>query len=115
MTPRASNPDFALSSLPAWARLLIVGVKQLGVATIILAVGGWWASAHVVEPLVSTYTEAIKADMAARQRQEITLQKQEENLRTLGECQKAQTEIMKRCCEHVDDIWQAQRMQQRKP
>jgi hypothetical protein len=109
MPARPTNPDPILSTLPDWARLLIVGVKQLGVATIILAVGGWWASAHVVEPLVNTYTEAIKADMAARQRQEVTLQKQEENLRTLGECQKVQTEIMRRCCGHVDDIWQAQR------
>jgi hypothetical protein len=104
-----SKPDPALNTLPAWARLLIVGVKQLGVATVILAVGGWWASTHVVEPLVGAYTEAIKSDMAARARQEVTLQKQEENLRTLAECQKAQIEIMRRCCEHVDDIWQAKR------
>lgn len=96
--------DQLMGVLPIWAKLLIVGIQKLGLATIILLVGGWWISTRVVAPLVDTYTEAIRMDMAARQRQEETLKQQAENLRTIGECQRTQTEILKNYGQQIGEI-----------
>jgi hypothetical protein len=37
------------------------GIDRLGLAPVMLLVGGWWAASKVLEPLITEYRDAIRA------------------------------------------------------
>lgn len=61
--------------MPAWLKILLVSLRQFGVATIILLIGGYWLAVRIAEPLMATYNESIRVQNKVVQDQAVTLKK----------------------------------------
>jgi hypothetical protein len=55
-----SNGNGFPEGTPGWAKWVFIGIRQIGLPSMIVLLGGYWACYHVGDPLISCWTEAIR-------------------------------------------------------
>ena len=56
----ASTSNGYPAGTPEWLKFILVCLRQFGLATLIVVVGGYWLCTRIAEPLMATYTENIR-------------------------------------------------------
>jgi hypothetical protein len=85
---------------PTWLKIAFIALQKFGIATLILLVGGWWLASHVGDPLIVSYTEAIRLQtkIVAEQSDNIKAIKEfeAERVRLVGESNRAWEKALER-------------------